>query len=126
MRTLPLALVVGTLATSAASQTLEIVGYAGELGEWELTASVGGAPDDARSRELSGRLTMRHVGICTQDGPEEKTGEIRLHLTAPSELRATLSADGVECSYRARRSDSYVGLLRCPNRRPVPLILWIR
>jgi hypothetical protein len=127
VRTLLLSLVLGALATSAQSQSLEIVGYAGELGEWELTASVSSAPDDVRSKDLSGRVTIRHVGICTQDGPEEKAGEIRLHISSPSaDLRATLLVDGVECSYRGRPSESYVGLLECPNKRPVPLTLWVK
>src|SRR2546421_1506858 len=51
---------------------------AGVLGEWELTASVSSASN--RTKEFSGPLTMRHTGICTQDGPEEKTGEIRLQV----------------------------------------------
>lgn len=127
MRTLLLSLVLGALPTSGQTQSLQIVGYVGELGEWELTASVGSATDDVRSKDLSGPLMLRHVGICTQDGPEEKTGEIRLHTSAPSsELRATLLVDGVECTYRGRQSHSYVGSLKCPNRRPVPLTLWIK
>src|SRR5262249_51366011 len=124
MRTLLIALVLGALPISSHGQSREIVGYLGELGEWELTATV---PGDARSNDFSGPVKLRHVGICTQDGPEEKTGEIRGHLSPPSpELRATLSVDGVECAYRGRQSDSYEGLLKCPNRRPVPLTLWIK
>lgn len=57
------ALVLATVATSIRVEALEIVGYAGELGEWELTASVSGGADDVRSKYLSGRLTLRHVGI---------------------------------------------------------------
>ena len=122
-----LSLVLGLLPTSGQGQSLEIVGYLGELGEWELTATVGSATGDVGSKDLSGPMVLRHVGICRQDGPEEKTGEIRLHTPAPSPvLRATLSIDGLECAYRGRQSDSYVGLLKCPNRRSVPLTLWIK
>lgn len=127
MKTLLLSLVLAVLPTSGRGQSLEIVGYLGELGEWELTTTVGSATGDVRSNDFSGPMMLRHVGICTQDGPEEKTGEIRVHLSPPSpELRATLSIDGVECSFRGRKLDSYMGLLRCPNRRPVPLTLWIK
>ena len=38
---------------------------------------------------------MKHVGICTQDGPEEKSGEIRLQLSAwLGRLNAKLSVAG--------------------------------
>src|SRR5947209_19525872 len=40
MRALLLAIALGALATSAQAQSMEVVGYAGVLGEWELTASV--------------------------------------------------------------------------------------
>ena len=69
---------------------------------------------------------MRHVGYCTQDGPEERTGEIRVSLAAPSRLTATLLVNGVECSYSGRQADAYSGTLKCPERRAVPLTLWLK
>jgi hypothetical protein len=120
---LPL-LTLGALATPAASQSLQVTGYAGVLGEWELTATVT-EKASRRSKEYSGPLTMRHVGVCTQYGPEERTGEIRLEI-ASSRLNATLSIAGVECTYRGRLSDSYVGKLNCPDRPTVPLELWVK
>ena len=43
---------------------------------------------------------MKHIGLCTQDGPEEKTGEMRFRLsTSPAALSATLSIAGIECTY---------------------------
>ena len=46
---------------------------------------------------------MKHVGICTQDGPEEKTGEIRFQISAlSSQLDAKLLVEGIECTYSAR------------------------
>jgi hypothetical protein len=70
---------------------------------------------------------MRHVGLCTQDGPEEKTGEMRLQiLPSSSQLNATFSVAGVECTYSGRLSDSYTGTMACPDRQAVPLKLWVR
>jgi hypothetical protein len=70
---------------------------------------------------------MKHVGICTQDGPEEKTGEMRVQMSASlSQLNATLSVAGVECAYSGRLSDSYTGTMSCPDREAVPLRLWIK
>jgi hypothetical protein len=122
-----LPIMLGIIATSAgAAQRLQVIGYAGYLGEWELTATVietmsGSTP------EYSGPLTMKHVGICTQDGPEEKAGALRFQMTASSSrLNATLSVAGVECTYSGQLSDSYAGTMNCPGRQGVPLKLWVK
>jgi hypothetical protein len=117
-------IVLGALATPAGAQSLQLFGYAGVLGEWELTASVTG---NDRTKDFSGPLTMTHVGICTVDGPEEKKGEIRFRLSeSSSRISATLLVDGAECSYRAQLSDSFTGVMNCPNRPAVPLMLWVK
>jgi hypothetical protein len=105
---------------------MQLVGYAGVLGEWELTATVTeSAP--GRTTEFSGPLSMKHVGICTQDGPEQKAGEIRFQISAlSSRLDATLLVEGVACSYSAGSSDPYSGMMACPDREAVPLKLWLK
>jgi len=122
---LPIMLVV--LATPAgAAQPLQVIGYSGYLGEWELTATVT-ERISSRTKEYSGRLTMRHIGLCTQDGPEEKTGEMRFQISdSSSQLNATFSVAGVECTYSGRLTDSYTGTMDCPDRQAVPLKLWVR
>lgn len=114
------------LAAPAQAESLQVVGYSGLLGEWELTATV---KEKARlwAREFSGPLSMKHVGICTRDGPEQKTGEIRFQISAiSSQLDATLLVEGLECTYSARSSNPYSGLMACPDRAAVPLKLWLR
>ncbi|MGY4286997.1 hypothetical protein ACVWXO_006217 [Bradyrhizobium sp. LM2.7] len=70
---------------------------------------------------------MKHVGVCSQDGPEEKTGEMRFQISASSsQLNATFSIAGIECTYSGRLSDSYTGTRDYPDRQPVPLKLWVR
>ena len=124
MRALVLLIVLGALATPARAQSLQVLGYAGVLGEWELTATVTAS---SRTKEFSGPLTMKHVGVCTQDGPEQKTGEIRFHLYgSSSRMRATLFVEGVECTYSGKLSDSYTGVMNCPDRRGIPLNLWLK
>ncbi|HET7164700.1 MAG TPA: hypothetical protein VFI94_06105 [Pseudolabrys sp.] len=124
MRTIFQLMVLVALATPAGAQSLEIFGYAGVLGEWELTASVTG---NDNTKDYSGPLTMRHVGICTQDGPEERTGKINLQVSQPSSrMSATLVLDGVTCTYAGRLSDSYTGEMNCPDRSPVPLHIWLK
>ncbi|MGB6911305.1 MAG: hypothetical protein WCD25_22245 [Pseudolabrys sp.] len=124
MRTIFQLAVLGALATPAGAESLEVLGYAGVLGEWELTASVTG---NDNTKAYSGPLTMTHVGICTVDGPEEKKGEIRFRLSeSSSRIQATLLVDGTECSYSARLSDFFAGTMNCPNRPAVPLKLWVK
>jgi hypothetical protein len=132
LRAVLLLIALGALAAPARGESrqgesLEVSGYAGVLGEWELVATVVTERASQRTREYAGPLTMKHVGWCTQEGPEEKTGEIRLQIsTLSSRLKATVSVDGVECAYRASLSDSYTGKLECPGRPAVPLELWVK
>lgn len=121
---LPL-IVFAALATPAGAQSREILGYAGVLGEWELTATVTEVAS-SRGKAFTGVLTMKHVGMCTQGGPEEKTGEIRLQLLAWSRLNATLLIEGVECAYSGSGADPYTGTMSCPDRGPLPLTLWAK
>ena len=126
MRAFFLPIILSALATPAVAQSLQVIGYSGYLGEWELTATVT-ERISSRTKEYSGPLTMRHVGVCTQDGPEEKTGEMRFQISASSsQLNATFSVAGVECTYSGQLSDSYTGTMDCPDRQAVPLKLWVR
>jgi hypothetical protein len=116
--------VVGVAIPSHA-QSLQLFGYAGLLGEWEMTATVT-ANASRPAQEFSGPLTMTHVGLCTQDGPEQKVGEMTVRISAPSRLNATLLIGGVECSYSATLSDFYSGAMTCPDRETVPLKMWVK
>jgi hypothetical protein len=121
-----LPIVLGLLPTPAGAQSFQVIGYSGYLGEWELTATVT-ERISSRTKEYSGPLTMRHIGLCTQDGPEEKTGEMRFQISASSsQLNATFSIAGVECTYSGRLSDSYTGTMDCPDRQALPLKLWLK
>lgn len=120
----PLALSV--LVTPANADLLQIVGYLGYLGEWELTASITEEGSSADKR-YSGALLMKHVGLCTQDGPEEKTGKISVRMPrSSSQLEATLWVDSAECSYRGILTDFYSGSMTCTGREAVPLKLWLK
>jgi hypothetical protein len=124
VRTIFQLMVLVALVTPVGAQSLQVFGYAGVLGEWDLTASVTG---NDGSKDYSGPLTMTHVGICTADGPEEKKGNIRLQVSQPSSrMSATLVLDGVTCTYAGRLSDSYTGAMNCPDRSPVPLHIWLK
>ncbi|WP_271574273.1 hypothetical protein [Bradyrhizobium sp. CCBAU 11361] len=119
-------IVLIALATPAVAQSLQVIGYSGYLGEWELTATVTETASGP-IKEYSGPLTMKHVGVCIQDGPEEKTGEMRFQISASSpQLNATFSVAGVECTYSGQLSDSYTGTMNCSDRQAVPLKLWLK
>ena len=127
MRRVLLAFVVGVFVVPAKAQPLEILGYAGQLGEWELTGTV--TPNTSRGKEFTGPLKLTHVGVCTQDGPEVKNGELRFQLfgsSSSSRMKATLLIEGAECSYNGRLSDSYSGMMVCPDKRAVPLKIWVK
>jgi hypothetical protein len=114
------------LASPARAQSLQVIGYSGHLGEWELTAVVTEGTS-SRTKEFSGPLTMRHIGLCSQDGPEERAGQMRFQMLATSsQLNATLVIAGVECSYSGRLSDSYNGMMNCSDRQAIPLKLWLK
>jgi hypothetical protein len=126
VRALLALILLAALAAPARAEPLEVLGYAGVLGEWELTATV--TEDVSRpTKEFSGPLTMRHVGICSQDGPEEKTGEIRVRFSAPSSpSNATIVIAGETCTYRGGFSESRAGTMACADKGPVPLTLWLK
>jgi hypothetical protein len=126
MRAIILAMMIVASSRPAIGEPREVFGYGGELGEWELSATVTETAPSL-SREFSGPLTMTHVGICTQDGPEQKTGEIRFQvLDAPPRLQATLLVAGDTCTYSGKLSDFYSGTLSCRGRPGVPLRLWLK
>jgi hypothetical protein len=110
---------------AAQAQSRQLSGQAGYLGEFELAATL--TSDNVKATSFSGPLTMKHVGICTQDGPEEKRGEIRLQLTnAASRMKASLRIDGVACSFTSTKADGFSGTLSCAGRGDVPVVMWLK
>ncbi len=116
-------IVSATCAVAAPAQALELIGQAGVLGEWELSANVTAT---GGKQEFAGPITLKHTGVCTTDEPETRTGEIRLQMASASRVRATLTIDGNPCTYSATKSDHYVGMMSCRDRRDVPLRLWLK
>ena len=118
-------LILGSTSLGAL-ESLEVLGQAGVLGEWELTANL--AATNAARKEFSGPLVMKHVGLCTQDGPEVKKGELRVQLSGASRMKATLVMEGAiaPCSYQGQKSDAYKGVMRCPDQREMPLLIWLK
>jgi hypothetical protein len=113
------------LTTSSGAQTRAVSGQSGILGEWELTATVT-KETDGGGRRWSGPLSLKHIGFCSVDGPEEKTGELRLDISVPpTNVTATLLIDGIACTFTGRLKEEYNGAMMCPDRPSVPMILSI-
>lgn len=108
------------------AQSLQVAGKAGFLQEWELAATVT-ADGSGRSKAYSGPLTLKHVGLCSTAGAEEKSGEIRLQMVAsPRRIKATLVVDGLACAYNGSLSETETGLMDCPGGQGIPLSLWLK
>jgi hypothetical protein len=106
----------------AASRTLQVAGTAGYLSEWELSAEVTAATSGDRE-QFSGPLTLKHVGLCSANGPEEKSGKIEFYISKSlwsSQIHATLFIGGTHCSYSGQLSASG-GFMECSDGNGIPL-----
>jgi hypothetical protein len=126
MRLLVPAICAGVLiAPSALAQTLQVRGVFGYLSEYELTADVSGQKADTGWKELSGPLSVKHVGLCTHAGPDEMSGRLKIQFVGPShKIQASLSYDGLECTYYGLFSESATGFMTCSDKLTLPLRLW--
>ena len=107
------------------AQSLRLSGQTGYLSEWEVSGNVTESRS-GRVRELSGSLTMKHVGLCSQAGPDEKVTEINLQIPKPSlfpRFHATMTMEGSKCTFSGTFSDTYHGLMDCDDAKGVPITL---
>ena len=116
------AVMMGVIATLSPARALEVTGTSGFLGEWEVTATVTETAS-GRIKDYRGPLVLKHIGLCTQDGPVEKKGEMRLQISASSQLNAILSMPGTECTASGPLSDGYIGTMTCSDKQVIPLRL---
>ena len=110
---------VVSAATPALAQSYSASGQIGYLQEWEIKGSL--AKTTPRSgADYSGPVTLRHVGLCSANGVEEKPGVMQLKVSS-SRLEGTLAMDDDNCRIVASASSSYSGLLSCRNGQGVPI-----
>jgi hypothetical protein len=103
----------------ALAQSYSASGQIGYLQEWEIKGSL--ARTMTRSgADYSGPVTLRHVGLCSANGVEEKPGVVQLKVS-PSRLEGTLAMDDDNCKIVASAAASYSGLLSCRNGQGVPI-----
>jgi len=106
-------------APAALAQSYSASGQIGYLGEWEIKGSL--ARNVTRSgADYAGPVTLRHVGLCSANGVEEKSGVVQLKVS-PSRLEGTLAMDDDSCRIVAAAASSYSGLMSCRNGQGVPI-----
>jgi len=121
MRTLLVAVMTWMITTAAGAEPYAASGQVGYLQEWELKASLAKSVSGGRI-EYSGPVTLRHVGLCSVNGVEEKSGNMRLTMSrAPGPAEGTLAMEGDSCRIVANQAPSYSGLLTCHNGQGVPI-----
>jgi hypothetical protein len=118
---LPAILMMCGTAPAALAQSYSASGQVGYLQEWELKASLAKTVTGGKV-EYSGPLTLTHVGLCSANGAEEKSGALRLTVSrANAGVEGTLALDGDSCRIVASASRAYSGLLSCRNGQGVPI-----
>jgi hypothetical protein len=122
----PVLVALAAVATPAGAQTMQIQGKTGYLGEYELSGTVSERSSNGR-KEFSGPLVVKHVGLCTHDGPPETIGQISFRrIGLSSRIAATLVFEGSECSYQGLLSETYRGFMTCTDKTSLPLRLWVK
>jgi hypothetical protein len=128
LKTLLLVLMLPAVATPVHAQSFRVTGEIGYLSEWAVSGNVTESLS-GRVREFSGPLTMRHVGLCSPAGPEEKVAEIKIQIAKSGLLlrfHATMIMDGSSCTFSGKFSDTYNGLMDCADAKGVPITLSIK
>jgi hypothetical protein len=126
MRPLLLLAASSALLAPTGAQSLQVYGTSGYLSEYELSASVSEQVADGK-KEFSGPLIVKHVGLCTHNGPNETAGRITLRMVgSSSRVQATLAFGGNECTYRGLLSQSYHGVMSCAGKAGIPVRLWTK
>jgi len=116
-------LTAGVIASAAEGRDLQISGTTGYLSEWRFEVVLAkNASDD----EFTGPLRWKHVGLCSANGAEEKSGEINVHIRhmGPlSRVKATVSFEKLKCTYSGSFSPTVKGFMTCSDRTSLPLTL---
>jgi hypothetical protein len=124
-------IVIVLVAAAGPSQarSLRVAGTAGYVSEWELSAEVTQASSGVVKEEYSGPLTLKHVGLCSHNGPQVESGEIKFQISGSgslSQIQATLLYEGARCTYSGKLSDaSSHGFMRC-NAEGIPISLSVK
>jgi hypothetical protein len=123
MRAFAFASLIAAIGVPAHAQSLRVGGNFGYLSEYEFSAEV--IPKASNEmKEFSGPMIIRHIGLCTHNGPNQMDEQIQLQFSnMTSRIAATLSFDGQRCTYSGNISKTDVGELICSS-GTVPFSIW--
>ena len=108
-------------AGSAMAQSYSVNGRVGYLQEWEMKANLAKTITSS-GVSYDGPVTLRHVGLCSVNGPEEKSGVVRLTVSRrTSAVEGTLALKDDTCRIVVSASKPYSGLLNCRAGQGVPV-----
>jgi hypothetical protein len=121
MRALASAIWISAGAGSVMAQSYSINGQIGYLQEWEMKADLARTITGS-GVSYDGPVTLRHIGLCSVNGPEEKSGVVRLTVSRKtSAIEGTLTMTEDTCRIAASASKSHSGLLNCRDGQGVPI-----
>jgi hypothetical protein len=115
-------LVLAAAAPTAWAQSYSASGQIGYLQEWEITGSLAKVATRP-AVDYSGTITLRHVGLCSVNGVEQKQARMQLKVSS-GRLEGRLIMDDDECRIVASGS-SGPGLLTCRSGQDIPINLLI-
>jgi hypothetical protein len=126
MPALAAALWIGAGVPAALAQSYSADGQVGYLQEWEMKASLARTVTSS-GVAYDGPVTLRHVGLCSVNGVEEKSGMVRLQVSPKTAgIEGTLAMKDDSCRIVAAAQPSYSGLLSCRDGQGVPIKFSIR
>ena len=121
VRALISAIWIGAGVGSAMAQSYSVNGQVGYLQEWEMKANLAKTITSS-GVSYDGPVTLRHVGLCSVNGLEEKSGVVRLTVSRrTSAVEGTLAMKDDTCRIVASASKSHSGLLNCRDGQGVPI-----
>jgi hypothetical protein len=108
-------------AGTAMAQSYSVNGQAGYLQEWEIKANVAKTVT-GNGVNYDGAATLRHVGLCSVNEPEEKSAVMRLTVSRKTAaIEGTLTMTGDTCRIAASAEKPHAGLLNCRDGQGVPI-----
>jgi hypothetical protein len=110
-----------SISSSALAQSYAANGQIGYLQEWEMRASLARTVTSG-GVSYDGPVKLRHVGLCSVNGVEEKSGVVRLKVSPKTAgIEGTLAIEDDNCRIVASAPPSYSGLLNCRDGQGVPI-----
>jgi hypothetical protein len=108
-------------AGSALGQSYSAYGQIGYLQEWEMKGSLAKTASGTGA-DYAGPIILRHVGLCSANGVEEKSGTLKLKVSSrTSSVEGTLVMADDNCRVAVSASQGYSGLLNCRDGQGIPI-----